>query len=360
MRDTLQNQPSVFYMCVQDPGYPRNLRVRTYLSQLFETEIQMALLDGELSRSRRWIGFVRALLRHGRKKDIYILAEFSNKFVLLAWLWARSQGGRLVVDGFIGMYETRIGDWKERSRLQLRTRFYKTIDFLGRNLADIYLIDTQVRARAVESLGSRADVLALPVGAPSWAVARPSPSSSSTIRLLYYGNYAPLHGLPTLLGALKLASEHGDFQLTLVGNGRLRPLIEEEAARRGVNERCTFSDSVPEERLASVIADHDVVLGIFGDSEKAGSVIANKVWQGLSCGKMVITQSSPALAEIAGIVADQLITVPAADERRLAQALTGVDTARTGDWAHSAERLSNYVSSQYAQLGTALMLHVSR
>ncbi|MET8272471.1 hypothetical protein [Streptomyces sp. NPDC005096] len=68
----------------------------------------------------------------------------------------------------------------------------------------------------------------------------------------------------------------------------------------------------------------DVVLGVTGPSLKAASVIANKVWQGLAFGRVVITSEDlPALAEIEQIVGQALVQVPLqpSPEENLEQAI---------------------------------------
>ena len=80
-------------------------------------------------------------------------------------------------------------------------------------------------------------------------------------------------------------------------------------ARQATPERFTFLDAVPEADLVGFIAECDVVAGIFGGSPKAASVIANKVWQGLSTERWVITRRSPALEEIRDVAGAWLVEV---------------------------------------------------
>jgi hypothetical protein len=55
---------------------------------------------------------------------------------------------------------------------------------------------------------------------------------------------------------------------------------------------------VPYENLKSAIVDADICLGIFGPSEKAASVVPNKVYQCLYVGRSVITRRSHAITEV--------------------------------------------------------------
>jgi spore maturation protein CgeB len=54
---------------------------------------------------------------------------------------------------------------------------------------------------------------------------------------------------------------------------------------------------INEKALAQEIREHDIILGIFGDSTKAKSVIPNKLYQALACKKAVVTLDSEPISE---------------------------------------------------------------
>lgn len=345
----------VGYGRVWDTSYPRNARIRAYLTDRFGADVAVSR-RWEGSRLRRIPHDIGALLFGLRRKQLYILAEFSLPYAVVLWAVARLNRGVLVVDGFVGQYETMIEDWKKARPGTLRARWYANVDRLACRLADLVLIDTRVRARALEAAHPGTEVLSLPVGAPGWA--RPVPERAprkGRVEVLYYGNYIPLHGLPVVLAAIGRAAREIDLSVTLVGYGAPRPDIERQAARLGVDGVCRFVDPVPEEELAGFIAAADIVLGIFGDSDKARSVIANKVWQGLACGRTVVTRTSPALAEIAGVCGEQLVQVDGDDDEELVAALAAALVATPGRAhgvaAETAAALEAYVASEYDRFG---------
>lgn len=57
-------------------------------------------------------------------------------------------------------------------------------------------------------------------------------------------------------------------------------------------------------------------------------MVANKVWQGLACGRVVVTQRSSALDDVAEAVGDQLVQVEPGRAGALADALVAVDPTR--------------------------------
>lgn len=345
----------VGYGRVWDPSYPRNARIRAYLAETFGADIAVNR-RWEGSRLRRIPHDVGSLLFGLGGKQLYILGEFSIPYAVVLWAVARLNRGVFVVDGFVGQYETMVEDWKKVRPGTPRARWYALADRLAYRLADLVLIDTRVRARALAASYPGTEVLSLPVGAPGWA--RPAPGGGQRdgrVEVLYYGNYIPLHGLPVVLKAVERAAREVDLRVTLVGHGTPRADIERQAAGLAIDGVCRFMDPVPEEELAGFLSEADIVLGIFGDSDKARTVIANKVWQGLASGKAVVTRSSPALAEIADACGDQLVQVDGTDDEELvaalAEALVAISARRDGIEAGTASALEAYVASEYDAFG---------
>ena len=83
-----------------------------------------------------------------------------------------------------------------------------------------------------------------------------------------------------------------------------------------------FEDWLPYRELPQRIGRSDVVLGIFGDSPKAGRVIPNKVYQALACGRPVVTRVSEAYpANLLSSRASGLVLVEPAASAALAAAV---------------------------------------
>lgn len=337
---------------VHDPEYPRNARIRQYLQQ----QGYDVVVDRRNESPNYLLNVARVIRRGVTAKgpfDVVLLSELSVQYAVAGWVVALRHRATYVADSFVGMYESNVEDWQIASGGSIKGRLYSLFDTLSSRLPKANLIDTDARAA---QLGKRArgPVFTLPVGAPDWVIHQLSVrSASDPLRVLYYGNYIPLHGLPFVLSELA-QTDPGQLQVTFVGQGEARPAAEALARQLGVHEQIQWVGHVEPNRLGSIIAEHDVVLGVFGESPKATSVIANKVWQGLYAGKTVITRASPALDEVRDIVTTQLIEVDPQETGSLRNALLLL--ARDVSVRHddAREKLRDYVELRFASFGAWL------
>ncbi|WP_158614187.1 glycosyltransferase [Frondihabitans sp. PhB188] len=349
---------------VHDRAYPRNSRIRRYLESLDGVEVRVVERARSGGRVRRALADLTGLWQGSNGAAIILLSEFRLTHAPLVRVVARLRRARIIVDGFVGLHETAVGDWGSVRPESRRARRLAAADRRALAAADLFLIDTEVRAsqrrgvvprravfrRAVSRRSAHIRVLPLPVGAPAWAVHRP-PSPTSRLRILYYGNYIPLHGLDLVAEALDELHGRRDFEVTFLGSGARREAFEDRVAASAWSPRATFCDPVPEAELADRIADATVVLGVFGDSDKARSVVANKVWQGLACGRTVVTQAGEALADVPPAVRELLVETEPGSAQALAEALSRVPLSPSPVAPRASVLVEEHVWARFAPLG---------
>jgi len=137
------------------------------------------------------------------------------------------------------------------------------------------------------------------------------------VEALFFGSFISLHGVDTVIAAARL-TQHLSVRWTLLGTGPERAAAEEQAAGLG-NVR--FEDPVPYPDLPERIASADIVLGIFGTSGKAHRVIPNKVFQGMACGRPVVTGAGSGYPEACLHDGSGLVFVTSGDASALASAI---------------------------------------
>lgn len=289
----------ICYFAVRDPNYPRNKMLSNHLKDNLNAEIDRVCINTEDGFRKNVSDLFRFVCRSRQQYDAVILAEFSLQFAILGYLLSRRSKAVFVVDFFVGMHETRVEDCGEVSKWSLRALLYYSVDLAAARLGDVCLADNEVRAASIrKKYRLSSNPVVVHVGAPDWATRSGTVRSLAgerPLRVLYYGNYIPLHGIDTFVKALIAASSKLELTVTLIGDGQMRPTVEELVRGSTTRTMFTFLPVMNEAELREYILDHDVVAGVFGDSPKAKSVIANKVWQGLACGAVVLTQRSAAL-----------------------------------------------------------------
>jgi len=117
-------------------------------------------------------------------------------------------------------------------------------------------------------------------------------------RLLYVGFLERQKGVETLIPVLSALRERLDEQVTLtvVGDGGRRSAMERQASELGVTDAVTFRGFVPNERLPSVYAAHDLFIypGIWEEP------LARVYLEALATGTPVVSTEYGSVASILG------------------------------------------------------------
>jgi glycosyltransferase involved in cell wall biosynthesis len=304
-----------------DPGYPRNSIIRKGLLKC-GYRVYECRVDDRLKVHMRYpvLAWKNMMMRH--RGSIVFVPDFRHKDVPLAWLLSRISGRSLVFDPLVSRYETRVLDRGDVPEGSVQAWHNRNIDRLSFRLPDLVLADTEAHAAFYidQYALQKGKVGALHIGFDDdfFHEVPYSSSGGGTLEVLFYGTYLPLHGVRTIIDAISLLADR-PYHFTLVGEGQTYDEMRERAAHLS-SKLVSFMPKVPVERLNSLIAEADVVLGIFGVTRKAAMVIPNKVYQALAVGRPVITADTPAVREIF-TSGEHLATVPPGDANALADAI---------------------------------------
>jgi glycosyltransferase involved in cell wall biosynthesis len=265
---------------------------------------KLALLGG-LRRKLRLAG--RALLNYPvlvfgylrlRDHDAVIVGYLGHLDIFFLWPFAKLKGKPVVFDAFFSLYDTAIGDWRLTSENSLLARLCRLVDSVACRLATLVLVDTEAQRQffcrefglASEKVGC------LYVGADD-SLFVPSANSPrpTSFRVLYVGNYVPLHGVPIIMEAARLLKGE-EMEFWLIGENHRAALAK--ATEDSLSSRVKLYPWMPPQQLRDKISEADVCLGIFGTSDKAKRVIPGKAYLALAMGKPLITGDSPAAREL--------------------------------------------------------------
>ncbi len=246
----------------------------------------------------------------------------------LSWLRRKP----LCWDAFLSAYDTVVLDRAMAKPTSLVGRLAYLMDWCACRLCDRLFLDTPSHASffmntfklAPEKVGF---VL---VGAEdifTRAQHKTDHSGGDTVfSVLFYGQLIPLHGIATILEAVRLL-DRADIKITLVGRGQLSPLVDDWIATHG-SETVRYMPWVAYDTLPDLIQKHDICLGIFSANDKANRVIPNKVYQTLAMGKPLITRTSTAMMDFLGTETAGVIMIPPEDPQALKAALIEAQSNR--------------------------------
>lgn len=254
--------------------------------------------------------------------------------VLVAAPIARMRGIPLVWDMFMSLYDTIVVDRGLLPKGGLAARVLRKLERFAYRQVKLVFLDTQAHARHVER------TLGLPPGTagavwvgvetghfPPAAQQRPTARAGDpALRVLFYGQFIPLHGIETIVKAARLMRDE-PVDWHLVGKGqeavRIQALLDQDPL-----PRLQWDAWVPYDQLHELIANADVCLGIFGVSGKAASVIPNKVFQIVAMNRPLITRDSEAIRELLRHEPPCVSLVPPGDPEALASAVRAVMATR--------------------------------
>ncbi|SDD82151.1 Glycosyltransferase involved in cell wall bisynthesis [Sanguibacter gelidistatuariae] len=252
---------------------------------------------------------VRALKRRGLRPSAVVVGYMGHFDVLLARVLFR--GVPIVLDHLLFAGDTA----RDRGTGGLKAFVLSALDRTALRCASIALVDTEEHLQMLPQ-GTRGVVV--PVGARAeWFDAATEASTDDGLSIVFFGMFTPLQGAAIIAEALEVVLQSAaQLHVTMIGSGQDSAEVHRRLDRFAA---VTWHSWVDPHELPSIVAAHDLCLGIFADTPKAMRVVPNKVYEGIAAGCAVITSdTAPQRRTVGDIVA----LVPAADPQALAREIT--------------------------------------
>lgn len=234
---------------------------------------------------------VEAFARKIRKPDLVWVPSFRQRDVVAAQKWAKNRNTPIVFDPLISAWDKQVFERKKFGEETYRAKRLLRIESMMLRQCDVVIADTESHAELFCGTHKvpRSNVAVIPVSAEESLFARqPSRPTTGRPQILFFGSFIGLQG-PQHIAQAAVQVKEADWYF--IGTG---PLLEECTRIAASASNVNFLPRVAYEELPSKIGQADILMGIFGDSAKAGRVIPNKVYQSMACGRPVVTRQSPA------------------------------------------------------------------
>ena len=292
------------------------------------------------SQIKGWWNKLRYLLRWGAAypvlvwrylrapvHDVVFVPYMGHLDVILLRPFARLRGARLVWDALLSLHGTLVEDRGLVAPASLAARAIRRLDWLAFRCADQVVTGTRARARQYAREYGLDESRVTPIFvAAELAHFHAAPGPAAATRdvagrpsILFYGQFSPLHGLPSVLEAAG-SGEGRQWDWVFVGTGQEGWRIGQWLSRESP-QHVRWLDWIPYDDLSGWIQRADVCLGTFGTSQKAATGISNKIFQILACGRPLVTADSPAIRELLAQGMPGVYLVPGNDADALARQL---------------------------------------
>lgn len=230
------------------------------------------------------------------KNDIYLLFPFSKtKFIKYF-----SKRNQLINDFFISSYDTYVYDRKKAMPYSPTVWWKYFQDWINFRFSKYLITDTKEHFLYWEKLFGKFNgkLLVMPVLADQNIYFPQNKTPNSISKILFFGSFIPLHGIDIILEAFHiLDQEKIKYEAEIIGNGQMFDSMQQLHVSLCLQNVQMNGSFLSENQLAKKINEATLILGIFGDSQKAKSVVPNKVYQAMACKKPIITMQSKAIDE---------------------------------------------------------------
>ena len=342
-------QKTVLWWGRFDPDYARNRILR----QAFQA-LGWHIADFHPKISR--LGHLEAALRQVKSPDLVWLPAFRQRDMAAASAFAKAHNAPLVFDPMISTYDKQVF---ERQKFEADSDRAKSLLAAERALfakADHIIADTAGHADFFHAtLGVATDRLhVVALGAEEAmfpSVPRAAKPADTPLEALFYGSFIGLQAPEVIVEAARLCA--APIRWVLLGDGPLKAACARAAEGQ---PNIAFEDYLPYDAQPARIHQADILLGVFGESDKAARVIPNKVYQSLASGRTVVSRASGAYPAPKN---DGLIEIAPGNPAALADVITRLATERE-DLNRRGEEARNYYDRHFsmgsirAQLATVL------
>jgi glycosyltransferase involved in cell wall biosynthesis len=249
---------------------------------------------------------------------VFVLPMNTNILSICEVVLAKILRKKVIVDYYLSDYDTLVNDRAEIAKESYKARFtlFKDRFLLKHSDRIIFLNHSECqyyqKVAGVDVHPDKVNIVPLCVDYKKEFFSDDCEiEETGFFNICWWGTYIPLHGLEKLIQAFNLV-DTDQVRLYLFGNSDSKSKPYSELVEKlGLSEKVTIINdySFSNGKLAPFLKEHcDLAIGNFGSSEKANTVLVNKLIDALSLGLPCLTMSTRATRELLDCDKDVLVT----------------------------------------------------
>ncbi len=288
---------TICYFGSYDNQYSRN---RILIDGLKKNGVVvLECLSKEGSFVKRYPQLIKQYWSLRDKIDLIIVGFVGQLDMPLAWLLAKLTGKRVVFDMFYSMYDTYVFDRQSAKPGSFRALSYFWIDKVAASLADIVITDTNAHARYfIKTFKlNQKKFKRIFVGGDDTLFKPIKKRKKKKIIIEFHGIFTRLHGAEYFVEAAKILEHKKEIEFWLIGDTK-NYFLPLELYKKLRPKNMKYFPALSVTNLAKKIAASDISIGHLGTTEKAKSVITNKMFHALSCRLALIAADTKATWEL--------------------------------------------------------------
>ncbi len=229
----------------------------------------------------------------------------------------------VIIDGFIGLYDTIISDRGLVKKKGVLSKMIWQYEKCILSWADIVLVDTDLNGLMLKkSYGLlRTKIKAIPVGIDEnlWKPFKNNRNFPFTV--IFWCTFIPLHGAEVVAhSAKRLMRTDPDIKFLVIGTGQEAEKFSSRVKELQLNNLVWIRRFISMKKIYHLMKKSHCCLGVFGNRNKTQRVIPYKVYQALASSQPVITAGTKAANQLF-IHGEHALLVNPNDPESLAEAI---------------------------------------
>lgn len=303
----------ICYFGIYDPAYSRN---KLLIRGLRQNGVEVAECNSRLKGPAKYFDLIKKHWRIKNSYDVMVVGFPGFQAMILARFVTRRP---IIFDAFLSLYDTMVLDRGLAKKRSFKAGYYWLLDWLACSLADKVLLDTYEHidffARIFKINKNKFHRILVGVDDKIF-FPRSGRKDKTEFLVHFHGSFIPIHGLKYVIQAAGILRRQ-KIIFNVLGAGQEFKKISRQAEELKLENTVKIHGLVSEEKLIDSLAEADVCLGIFGDSDKINRIIPNKLYECLAMKKPVITADTPVIHEV--FSAEQLLLCRAGEAKDLAE-----------------------------------------